>query len=127
MSYYNAASDHMQHVVVCSHGQWLVTGDYAVGDVISLLWFKRSLPKYATRFIDMCVMLCADHGPCVSGMPSSTVHCLSAGATEDVYNWSSWYQSERYEGQRVTAHLQSAQIWPCECCGATAQAPTTAS
>ena len=32
-------------------------GDYGVGDVISLLWFKRSLPKYATRFIDMCVML----------------------------------------------------------------------
>ena len=41
-----------------------------MGDVISLLWFKRSLPKYATRFIDMCVMLCADHGPCVSGEPS---------------------------------------------------------
>ena len=38
-----------------------------MGDVISLLWFKRSLPKYATRFIDMCIMLCADHGPCVSG------------------------------------------------------------
>lgn len=57
-----------------SHSRCLVTGDYAVGDVISLLWFKRSLPKYATRFIDMCVMLCADHGPCVSGTPSLTVH-----------------------------------------------------
>lgn len=45
----------------------LITGDYNVGDVISLLWFKRQLPKYATRFIEMCVMLCADHGPCVSG------------------------------------------------------------
>ncbi len=45
----------------------LIEGDYGVGDVISLLWFKRALPKYATRFIDMCVMLCADHGPCVSG------------------------------------------------------------
>jgi hypothetical protein len=29
--------------------------------------FKRQLPKYATRFIEMCVMLCADHGPAVSG------------------------------------------------------------
>jgi ATP citrate (pro-S)-lyase len=45
----------------------LISGDYGVGDVISLLWFKRALPKYATRFIDMCLMLCADHGPCVSG------------------------------------------------------------
>ena len=45
----------------------LMTGDYNVGDVISLLWFKRQLPKYATRFIELVVMLCADHGPCVSG------------------------------------------------------------
>lgn len=52
----------------------LITGDYGVGDVISLLWFKRALPKYATRFIDMCVMLCADHGPCVSGKNLSTVY-----------------------------------------------------
>ena len=45
----------------------LMTGDYNVGDVISLLWFKRQLPKYATRFIELVVMLYADHGPCVSG------------------------------------------------------------
>ena len=45
----------------------LIEGEFGVGDVISLLWFKRSLPKYATRFVEMCVMLCADHGPCVSG------------------------------------------------------------
>lgn len=45
----------------------LITGDYNVGDVISLLWFKRQLPKYATRFIELVLMLCADHGPCVSG------------------------------------------------------------
>lgn len=32
-----------------------------------LLWFKRRLPRYATKFIEMCVVLCADHGPCVSG------------------------------------------------------------
>ena len=45
----------------------LIEGTNGVADVISLLWFKRALPKYATRFIEMCVMLCADHGPCVSG------------------------------------------------------------
>lgn len=49
----------------------LMEGDFCVGDVISLLWFKRQLPKYATRFIEMCVMLCADHGPCVSGVNPS--------------------------------------------------------
>ena len=54
----------------------LMTGDYNVGDVISLLWFKRQLPKYATRFIELVVMLCADHGPCVSGQSGTFVlHC----------------------------------------------------
>lgn len=60
----------------------LIQGDNGVADVISLLWFKRSLPKYATRFIEMCIMLCADHGPCVSGkppqLPSSPCCCAHA-------------------------------------------------
>ncbi|CAN7045375.1 unnamed protein product [Brassica rapa subsp. trilocularis] len=44
-----------------------------VGDVISLLWFKRSLPRYCTKFIEICIMLCADHGPCVSGAHNTIV------------------------------------------------------
>jgi ATP citrate (pro-S)-lyase len=51
----------------------IIDKDYGVGDVISLLWFKRSLPRYCTKFIEMCVMLCADHGPCVSGAHSTIV------------------------------------------------------
>ncbi|KAI8471432.1 MAG: citrate synthase-like protein [Monoraphidium minutum] len=51
----------------------LILGDYGVGDVLALLWFKRKLPKYATRFMEMCVMLCADHGPCVSGAHNAIV------------------------------------------------------
>lgn len=35
--------------------------------------FKRRLPKYATRFIEMCIVLCADHGPCVSGAHNTIV------------------------------------------------------
>jgi ATP citrate (pro-S)-lyase len=38
-----------------------------------LLWFKRRLPRYATKFIEMCVVLCADHGPCVSGAHNTIV------------------------------------------------------
>ena len=58
----------------------LIQGNNGVADVISLLWFKRSLPKYATRFIEMCIMLCADHGPCVSGkpVPQPSSPCLLA-------------------------------------------------
>lgn len=51
----------------------IIEKDYGVGDVISLLWFKRSLPRYCTKFIEMCVMLCADHGPAVSGAHNSIV------------------------------------------------------
>ncbi|EFJ06573.1 hypothetical protein SELMODRAFT_162315 [Selaginella moellendorffii] len=54
----------------------IIEKDYGLGDVISLLWFKRSLPKYCTKFIEaciMCIILCADHGPCVSGAHNTIV------------------------------------------------------
>ncbi|KAK6930284.1 ATP-citrate lyase/succinyl-CoA ligase [Dillenia turbinata] len=51
----------------------IVERGYGVGDVISLLWFKRSLPRYCTQFIEICIMLCADHGPCVSGAHNTIV------------------------------------------------------
>lgn len=51
----------------------IVEKGFGVGDVICLLWFKRSLPAYCIRFIEMCVVLCADHGPCVSGAHNSIV------------------------------------------------------
>jgi ATP citrate (pro-S)-lyase len=51
----------------------IIEKDYGVGDVISLLWFKRSLPRYCTKFIEMCVVLCADHGPAVSGAHNTIV------------------------------------------------------
>ena len=41
--------------------------DIGIGGVVSLLWFKRRLPPYATKFIEMVLMLTADHGPAVSG------------------------------------------------------------
>lgn len=46
-----------------------------------LLWFKRRLPRYATKFIEMCVVLCADHGPCVSGERTALrLGCVPSGA-----------------------------------------------
>ena len=41
--------------------------DIGIGGVLSLLWFKRRLPTYAAKFIEMVLMLTADHGPAVSG------------------------------------------------------------
>jgi ATP citrate (pro-S)-lyase len=41
--------------------------DIGLGGVVSLLWFKRRLPKWASKFVEMVLMLTADHGPAVSG------------------------------------------------------------
>ena len=41
--------------------------DIGIGGVVSLLWFRRRLPPWATKFIEMVLMLTADHGPAVSG------------------------------------------------------------
>lgn len=44
-----------------------------LGGVLSLLWFKRNLPKYATDFIEMILVITADHGPAVSGAHNTIV------------------------------------------------------
>ena len=72
--------------------------DIGLGGVISLLWcvraafqarregcafgspssppwsrFQRRLPAYATKFMEMCLMVTADHGPAVSGAHNTIV------------------------------------------------------
>ncbi|KAL8681611.1 MAG: hypothetical protein Q9186_002280 [Xanthomendoza sp. 1 TL-2023] len=47
--------------------------DIGIGGVMSLLWFRRRLPKYASRFLEMVLMLTADHGPAVSGAMNTIV------------------------------------------------------
>ena len=47
--------------------------DLGVGGVLSLLWFKRQLPAYASKFIEMVLMVTADHGPAVSGAHNTIV------------------------------------------------------
>jgi ATP citrate (pro-S)-lyase len=51
----------------------LITSQASIGDVIGLLWFKRKLPEYASKFIELVLMLAADHGPCVSGAHNTIV------------------------------------------------------
>lgn len=47
--------------------------DIGIGGVVSLLWFRRRLPPYACEFIEMVLMLTADHGPAVSGAHNTIV------------------------------------------------------
>lgn len=44
-----------------------------IGDVVSLLWFKKEYPKWATEFIETVMKTVADHGPAVSGAHNAKV------------------------------------------------------
>ncbi len=44
-----------------------------IGDVISLLWFKKVYPKWAVDFIETVIKTVADHGPAVSGAHNAKV------------------------------------------------------
>jgi len=52
--------------------------EMGIGGVLSLLWFQKSLPRYASKFLEMCLMVTADHGPAVSGS-HNTIVCARAG------------------------------------------------
>merc|ERR1712151_1458311 len=47
--------------------------DLGIGGVLSLLWFRRLLPPACTKFIEMILMVTADHGPAVSGAHNTIV------------------------------------------------------
>ncbi len=47
--------------------------ELGIGGVVSLLWFKRRLPAYACKFIEMVLQMTADHGPAVSGAMNTII------------------------------------------------------
>jgi ATP citrate (pro-S)-lyase len=51
----------------------VVKRDIGIGGVLSILWFKRKFPLYATKFIEMALVVTADHGPAVSGAHNAIV------------------------------------------------------
>ena len=51
----------------------MIEENYSLGDVISLLWFRKRLPSYASKFIETVLLIVADHGPCVSGAHNAIV------------------------------------------------------
>ncbi len=51
----------------------IIESKKGLGYVIGLLWLKKSLPEYATKFIELILQIVADHGPCVSGAHNAMV------------------------------------------------------
>ena len=51
----------------------VIENNIGIGGVIGLLWFKKLLPDYARKFIELVLMITADHGPAVSGAHNAIV------------------------------------------------------
>lgn len=51
----------------------VIESGMGIGGVIGLLWFKKELPDYARRFIEMALQIVADHGPAVSGAHNAII------------------------------------------------------
>merc|ERR1719414_2875516 len=59
----------------------VVESGKGIGGVIALLWFQRELPDYFCKFMELALMVTADHGPAVSGAHNTIV---SARAGKDL-------------------------------------------
>lgn len=51
----------------------IVKEQKGIGSVIGLLWFKKNLPDYASKFIEIILCLLSDHGPSVSGSHNTII------------------------------------------------------
>merc|ERR1719356_1074067 len=51
----------------------VVESGNGIGGVMALLWFQRDLPDYFCKFMELCLMVTADHGPAVSGAHNTIV------------------------------------------------------
>lgn len=59
----------------------LIEQKSGIGEIISILWFKKKLPKSICQFFELILILCADHGPAVSGAHNAIV---TARAGKDI-------------------------------------------
>lgn len=59
----------------------LIAEGAGIGEVIGRLWFKKTLKKKETDFIELVLMAVADHGPAVSGAHNAIV---AARAGKDI-------------------------------------------
>ena len=56
----------------------VVTSNLGLGGTIGLIWFRKRLPEYFCRFIELVLIVTADHGPAVAGA-HNTIVCARAG------------------------------------------------
>ena len=62
----------------------IVKKNSGIGGVLGLLWFQRELPEYFCKFLELCLIVTADHGPAVSGA-HNTIVAARAGTVGEKY------------------------------------------
>ncbi|XWV25337.1 putative ATP-citrate synthase isoform X3 [Tupanvirus deep ocean] len=70
-NFFSSISNEKNHEV--TYNQVPISAITGVGDVIGHLWFKKNLPKYLTQYYEKILVICADHGPCVSGAQNTMI------------------------------------------------------
>jgi len=53
--------------------QTILSNENSIGATIGHLWLKKKLPIWAKKFLEICIPILADHGPCVSGAHNTIV------------------------------------------------------
>ncbi len=51
----------------------IISDGKGIGYLIGKLWFKKNLPNWATHFLEMMIIISADHGPAVAGAHNAIV------------------------------------------------------
>ena len=51
----------------------IISNNSGIGGIIGHLWFKKELPKNVTKFFELILSICADHGPAVSGAHNTII------------------------------------------------------
>lgn len=80
--------------------------DKPLGEVINALWFQGKLSKTSQEFIELCLKLCADHGPAVSTAHNAIV---SARAGKDLV--SSVVSGLLTIGDKHGGAINSSALW----------------
>lgn len=70
-SIFSSISDERGHEL--TYNRVPVPSIQSVGQAIGLLWFKKHLPEPLCQYIDKILIVCADHGPSVSGAQNTII------------------------------------------------------
>ncbi|XWV26598.1 putative ATP-citrate synthase [Tupanvirus soda lake] len=70
-NFFSSISNEKDHEV--TYDKIPISAINGIGDVIGHLWFKKSLPQYLTQYYEKILVICADHGPCVSGAQNTMI------------------------------------------------------